>query len=70
MPMMTTRLVISLRKAAGPLDTASDVRGAAEVSNIRFARRTFGGTERRGGGVAPDSVPLGEELIHLEDGQS
>ena len=42
---MTTRLILSLKKAAnGP----STVWSAGQVSSIKFARRTIGGTGRDG----------------------
>jgi len=48
MPIMITRLILSLKKA---VDSVSG--NARQLQTIRFARHTIGGTERvRGGDMA------------------
>ena len=49
MPLMVSRLILSLKKTA---NSSSTVWSAGQVSSIKFARHTIGGTERR------DDVPL------------
>ena len=50
MPLMVTRLILSLKKTAKPPDT---IRSAGRVPSIKFARRTIGGTEH-----GDDAIPL------------
>ena len=50
MPLMVTRLILSLKKAA---KTRGAIWNARQVSSIKFARRTIGGTEHGG-----DAIPL------------
>ena len=45
MPLMITRLILSLKKIA---KTPDPVWSADQVPSIKFARRTIGGTERGG----------------------
>ena len=49
-PLMVTRLILSLKKAA---KSPSTIWSADQVSTIMFARYTIGGSERRG-----DNIPL------------
>ena len=55
-PIMITRLIISLKKAANPLES---VWSAGQMASVRFARRTIGGSER-GGAVALGNFLLEE----------
>ena len=50
MPIMITRLILSLKKTARIPDT---IRSAGRVPSIKFARRTIGGTE-----YGDDTIPL------------
>ena len=45
MPLMVTRLILSLKKAA---NSPSTIWSAGQVSSMMFARRTIGGTEHGG----------------------
>jgi hypothetical protein len=54
MPIMITRLILSLKKAT---TTPGTMWSAGQVSSIKFARRTIGGTE--GGGDVPLSPLVG-----------
>jgi hypothetical protein len=45
MPLMVTRLILSLKKAAKTPDT---IWSAGQVPSMNFARRTIGGTDRGG----------------------
>ena len=50
MPLMVTRLILSLKKTAKTPDT---IWSAGRVPSIKFARRTIGDTEHGG-----DAIPL------------
>jgi hypothetical protein len=52
MPLMITRLILSLNKAANPQDSIWSFGGTGQEDTVRFARYTIGGTERRGGDIA------------------
>ena len=45
MPLMASRLILSLKKTA---NTPGTVWSTSQVPSIRFARRTISGTERGG----------------------
>jgi len=59
-PLMVTRLILSLRKAANPQDSIWS-RGTGQVDTVRFARDAVSGTEGGGGDIA---------LGHLSSGGS
>jgi len=56
-PIMITRLMLSLKRAATPSDTVWSFDGGAHREDIRFARRTIGGSERVEGGIAMKHLP-------------
>ena len=58
MPLMVTRLVISLKKAVEAPEQMWN--GISKVENVRFARGTIGGTEYQAGGdVALGNISSG-----------
>ncbi|KAF9783419.1 hypothetical protein BJ322DRAFT_1070696 [Thelephora terrestris] len=62
-PLMITRLMLSLKKAA---NTPGPIWGTnGQLESVRFARRTFGGTERRNDDIA--MRPLTSEAINLSE---
>ena len=51
-PMMTTRLMVSLRKAADASGSTESSGSTTDMESIRFARDTTGGTESGGSDIA------------------
>ena len=58
MPVMVTRLILSLKKAANSPNSMSSF---LELDSIAFARRTIGGAERGDGDVDPS--PRGKRFF-------
>ena len=51
-PLMITRLILSLKKVANPQDSIWSLSGAGQRETIRFARYTISGAEGGGGDIA------------------
>lgn len=58
MPLMVTRLILSLKKAA---NSPGPMLSFHELETIVFARRTIGGAERGGGDIDP--LPKGKRFF-------
>lgn len=53
MPLMVTRLILSLKKAGNPhQETTWDTNGRSLPDGLRFAPRTIGGSDREGVDIA------------------
>jgi len=52
MPLMVTRLILSLKKAGSPQETTWDANGRSVPDGLRFAPRTIGGSDREGVDIA------------------
>ena len=57
MPLMITRLIISLKKAVEDPDQMWSA--PSQVESVRFARRTVGGTEYPAGDIPLESISWG-----------
>ena len=56
--MMTTRLMVSLRKAADASGSTQSPGSTTDMESIRFARDTIGGTEIGGSDIALRDISL------------
>jgi len=59
-PVMITRLMLSLKRAARSPDLSWSFSDAFQPENLRFANYSIGGSELGGGRVALGALPLGE----------
>ena len=50
-PLMITRLILSLKKAANPQASIWSLSGTGQLETARFASHTIGGTEGEGGDI-------------------
>ena len=63
-PLMINRLILSLKRAGNPSDSAWGS-SVGQLGSIRFARRTVGGSERRGDDIFLRNLSL-EEAIYTQ----
>lgn len=61
MPLMVTRLILSLKKAGTPQETTWDGNGPNVPEGLRFAPRTIGGSDREGVDIALKHFPTEED---------
>ena len=59
MPLLITRLMLSLRKAANHQDSIQSLGGTVQADNVRFACNAISGTEGGGGEIALEYISSG-----------
>ena len=65
---MINRMILSLKKAGNSPDLGRGTGGAGRLESISFARRTFGGSEREGGGIPLRNLRSGERDLRWSYG--
>lgn len=64
MPLMATRLMLSLKRAARSPDSVWSLNSAAPSETLRFAHHTIGGTDRGDDGIALKHLSSKGKALH------